>query len=138
MTVNGKKKALWKYELDGYAPNASQAAMEAWFDNVTMPVSGSAAPTLTATFAAGTASGATKATITGSAGEGNHYGYKVAASTIATPVVGQAVSGSITYVSGNDITGVEAGQCVALYELTNTNTVVKFVAPTLVSNEIKA
>ena len=36
-TVAGKKKKLWKYEIDADTPTASKTAMEAWFEAVTMP-----------------------------------------------------------------------------------------------------
>lgn len=133
--VNGANKRLWKYDLDGDYAGASEAVMSTWFDTVKMP-SNIATPTLTVAFAAGTVSGSTKATITETAGAGNHFAYAVADSPQATPAVGTTVSGATTYVSGNNITGVTAGKSVAIYELTTGNKVVKFITHVLLSGEI--
>lgn len=37
ITVNSKKVRIWKYELDGDNPAASQDTMDTWFDTVRMP-----------------------------------------------------------------------------------------------------
>ena len=138
-TIGGALKRLWKYEIDSDNAAANQGAMDAWFDTVTMPSSAATpAPTITATWAAGAASGATKATITGSAGASNHFAVKVSGTSIATPNVGEVATGLAVYVSGGDISAVTAGQYVGLYEVTATDTVVRFVAHLLVSNDIKA
>lgn len=115
------------------------ATIKATFDSITVTEqAGTPAPALTVTFAAGTVTGSTKATITGEAESGNHFAYAVADTTQATPNVGDVVVGTTTYISGNNITGVTAGTSVAIYELTSTNEVVKFVAHTLIDSEIKS
>lgn len=115
------------------------ATIKATFDSITVTEqAGTPAPALTAAFAAGTVTGSTKATITGEAEPGNHFAYAVADATQATPNVGDVVVGTTTYISGNNITGVTAGKSVAIYELTSTNEVVKFVAHTLIESEIKS
>lgn len=37
VTVGDKKIRMWKYELDGDNPEASESAMTSWFDTVKMP-----------------------------------------------------------------------------------------------------
>ena len=114
------------------------ATIKANFDSITVTEqAGEPAPALTVTFSAGSVTGATKATITGEAGEGNHFAYAVADTKQETPNVGAVVSGATTYVSGNNITGVTAGKSVAVYELTLANEVVKFASHTLTEGEIK-
>lgn len=137
--INGKPKRSWKYELDSDNPDASQAVMDAWFDAVTFPSSADVpAPTIEAAFSVGSASGSTKATITGSASAGNHFAVKVSETTIATPNVGDLATGLAVYISGGDISAVVAGNYVGLYEVTATNTVVRFLNHLLVSGEILA
>jgi hypothetical protein len=115
------------------------ATIKATFDSITVTEqAGAPAPALTVAFEAGSVTGSTKAIITGEAGSGNHFAYAVADATQATPNVGDTVSGTTTYVSGNNITGVTAGKSVAVYELTSANEVVKFTAHTLIEGEIKA
>ena len=136
--VGTRLKRLWKYEIDSDNPDANQAAMDTWFEEVKMPVSDATpAPTLSATFASGSASGTTKATISSSPGSGNHYVYKVSPTSVSTPNVGDAVSGATSYTSGANITAA-AGNYVALYELTASNAVVKFSAHLLTSGEVAA
>lgn len=115
------------------------ATIKATFDSITVTEqAGVPAPALNVTFAAGTVTGSTKATITGEAEPGNHFAYAIADAVQATPNVGSVVSGITTYVSGNNITGVTAGKSVAVYELTSANEVVKFTAHTLTEGEINA
>lgn len=115
------------------------ATIKATFDSITVTEqAGTPAPALTVAFEAGSVTDSTKATITGEAGSGNHFAYAVADATQDTPNVGDTVSGTTTYVSGNNITGVTAGKSVAVYELTSANEVVKFTAHTLTEGEIKA
>ena len=137
VTVGGKHVRMWKYELDGDNPGVNESAMSSWFDAVKMPTTGTPAPALTVAFSAGSVTGSTKATITGEAGSGNHFAYAVASTKHSTPNVGATVSNATTYVSGNNITGVSAGNSVAIYELTSENKVVKFTAHTLTTGEIK-
>lgn len=113
------------------------ATIKATFDSITVTEQvGTPAPAITVAFAAGTVTGSTKATITGDAGSGNHFAYAVADATQATPNVGDVITGTTTYVSGNNITGVTAGMSVAIYELTADNKAVKFTAHTLIDSEI--
>lgn len=114
------------------------ATIKATFDSITVTEqAGTPAPALTVAFSAGSVTGSTKATITGEADSGNHFAYAVAGTKQDTPNVGDTVSGTTTYVSGNNITGVTAGKSVAVYELTSANEVVKFTAHTLTEGEIK-
>lgn len=98
------------------------------------------APALVAVFAAGTATGSTKATITGAAGTGNHFAYKIGTTAFSTPGVGDVIADSTSYTSAADITGVDAttNKYVALYELSTSNAVVKFLGHTVISSEIKS
>ena len=133
----GVNKKVWKYEIDADTPDASVGAISTWFDSVTVPSPGSiAAPTIVATFAAGTEVGSTKATITGSAGAGNHFAIKVSATTIATPNVGDVITGLAVYISAGDISAVDAGDFVGLYEVTASNTAVRFLNHELLAGEI--
>lgn len=135
----GVTKKVWKYEIDADTPTANAGAMEAWFNAVTMPGSAAVpAPALVAAWAAGTELGSTKATITGAAGAGNHFAVKVSDTAIATPNVGDAVTGVVPYTSGADITGVEVDDVVGIYEVTAVNTVVKFVSHTLILADINS
>jgi phi13 family phage major tail protein len=136
ITVGAKQKRLWKYELDSDNPDANQTTIDTWFDAVKMPVSDATpAPTLSATFDEGSAAGTTQATISGSAGSGNHFAYKVSVSEVATPNVGDATTGTTLYTSGADIIAT-VGNYVALYELTDSDTVVKFLAHLLIAAEV--
>lgn len=98
-----------------------------------------AAPALTATFAEGTETGSTTATISGELGSGNHFAYVVSDTEVATPNVGDTVVATL-YTSGADITGVDdtTNKYVGLYELTTDNKVVKFLGHTLDISEIAA
>lgn len=42
ITINGMKKRLWKYELDGDNESADKTTMDNWFNSVTMPSGASA------------------------------------------------------------------------------------------------
>ena len=71
------------------------ATIKANFDSITVAEqAGEPAPALTVAFSAGSVTGATKATITGEAGVGNHFAYAVADSKQETPNVGAVVSGA--------------------------------------------
>lgn len=37
LTIGGKKKRIWKYELDGDSAEANSATMNKWFESVVMP-----------------------------------------------------------------------------------------------------
>ena len=139
ITLGSKLCKIWKYEIDADTAEANEGVMNTWFEEVTMPAnSEKPAPTITVAWDAGTETGSTKATITGSASAGNHFAVKVSDASISTPNVGDVVSGVATYVSGGDITGVEVDDYVGLYEVTVTNTVVRFVAHKLIAGEINA
>ena len=138
-TINGKPKRNWKYEIDSDNTTANQAVMDGWFDEVAFPSSAAVpAPTIEAAFSAGTDVGSTKAAITGAAGAGNHFAVKVSDAAIATPNVGDLASGLAVYVSGGDIAAVAEGKFVGLYEVTATNTVVRFLSHTLTAIEVKS
>ena len=96
------------------------------------------APAIVPVFGVGSISGSTLATIAIAAGAGNHFTYKVVDSANVTPSVGDVITGTTTYVPGNDITGVTAGKIVLLYELDASNKVVKYVSHLLVTGDIKA
>jgi phi13 family phage major tail protein len=136
--VNGKSKRSWKYEIDSDTPEASQGVMDAWFDDVVFPSSADVvAPPIVAAFAPGTALNSTKATITGAAGAGNHFAVKVSGTEITTPDVGDLITGLAVYASAGDISDVTAGQYVGLYEVTATDTAVKFLGHLLIEDDIK-
>jgi phi13 family phage major tail protein len=134
LTIGGVAKKLWKYEIDEDVVAVNEDVISNWFNVVMMP---NRAPLMTAVFAAGTATGATKATITPVAGAGNHFAYKKAATIPATPTIGDLIANPLTYVSAADITTNVANDVILLYELTATDTVIKFLAHTLTAAEIK-
>lgn len=139
ITINGKEKKLWKYEIDADNPSANQGVMDNWFEEVVMPSnSATPAPTLSVTWAPGEVTGSTSATLSGAVGSGNHLAMKISSTSIATPSVGSYASGASVYTSGDDITGVDTDKYVAIYELTATNTVVKFVTKKLEAGDINA
>jgi len=139
--ASGVAKRVWKYEIDADSPDANEATMSTWFNNVKMPsaTAGTAtpAPTISVSWAPGTESGSTSATITGSAGSGNHFAVKVSNTSIPTPNVGELITGISTYVSGGDISDVKIGDFVGIYEVTATNKAVRFVQHTLTAEDIK-
>jgi hypothetical protein len=142
ITIGGKEKKIWKYEIDADNATANAVAMASWFDDVKMPSAtedtGTPAPTIVASWAPGAEAGTTSATISDSAGPGNHFAVKVSGTSLPTPNVGTLITGISTYVSGGDISAVEVGDFVGLYEVTATNTVVKFVQRTLIADDINA
>jgi uncharacterized protein YjdB len=97
------------------------------------------APSLAATAAPGSVSGATAVTATLSI-SGDHLGYLVSASSIPTPNVGDTLptGAADSYTSGSDITGVSAGMYVGVYELNVSNEVVKFDQITLTGSDINS
>lgn len=94
----------------------------------------SAAAALTATVAAGTATGTTKFTAT--AGSGNKLGYRLTAAAL-TPNGGSYVSIFTPYTSAADIPAT-VGQYLNMYELDAYNHVVKFLSEVLASGDIAA
>jgi phi13 family phage major tail protein len=137
-TIDGKEIQPWKYEIDAEYEEADSSLMATWFEEVKYPNStATLAPTITASWAPGTETGSTSATITGSAGSGNHFAVKVSSTSLPTPNVGTLITGISTYVSGGDISAVEVGDFVGLYEVTATNTAVRFVQHTLIADDIK-
>ena len=137
--IGAKEIQPWKYEIDEEYEDANSSTIAGWFDDVVLPEEGAAtlAPTITASWAPGTETGSTSATITGSAGSGNHFAVKVSSTSLPTPNVGTLITGISTYVSGGNISAVEVGDVVGLYEVTATNTAVKFVQHTLIADDIK-
>jgi len=91
-----------------------------------------AATALTATIAAGSASGTTKATAT--PGAGNSLGYLLAAQAV-TANNREYVDNYTAYTSGSDIPAA-AGQFLAVYELDAYFHVVKFVCQELAAGDI--
>jgi hypothetical protein len=92
------------------------------------------APTLAVTVGAGNADGTTSATAT--VGTGNSLVYVVSETEPSTPNVGSAVTGT-AYTSGADITGVSAGQWLAVYEVDANGKVVSFFKVQLADEDIK-
>ena len=138
--ATGTTKRVWKYEIDADYESANEYTIDGWFDEVKMPSAAedpaTPAPTIEATFEAGVAVGSTKATITGTAGAGNHFAVKVSDTTIATPNVGTVATGLAVYESGGDISDVAEGDFVGLYEVTATDTVVRFLNHELAALEV--
>lgn len=93
------------------------------------------AAALTATVAAGTATGSTKFTAT--PGVGNTLAYKVAA-TLTTPKSREYIADFQPYTSAADIPGVAVGQVLHMYELDAYYHLVKFASETLESGDIGA
>lgn len=97
----------------------------------TPPAAGAA---LTATIAAGSATGTTKATAT--AGAGNHLGYVLTAQAV-TAKGRQFVAEYTPYTSAADIPA-EVGQYLTVYELDAYDHLVKYVSEELASGDIAA
>lgn len=93
----------------------------------------SAASALTATVAAGSATGTTKFTATPDAG--NTLAFALKPATIGTVYGGAYVTGLTAYTSGEDIEAV-AGQFLCMYELTEYGRVAKFLEQELTAGEI--
>lgn len=92
-----------------------------------------AAPTLTATVAAGAATGNTKFTAT--AATGNVLKYSLTADSITAPKFNSIPSGLTAYVSGADITAT-VGQKLNMYELDANGRVMKYATHTLVKANV--
>lgn len=141
-TVNSKTIYPWKYELDEDHTVVNQATIDAWFTEIPFPWgSTDPASALTATFAAGTADGTTKATITGAAGSGNYFAYKISDEQFPETVEdGLRIYDPVPYESEDDIPGVDAVtmKYIALYELTSTNAAIKYLRHTLTGGQINS
>lgn len=113
-----------------------QGSLTISFESVSVTTSTTSAPVLGVTFAADGTAG-TDITVTDTVGAGNHFAYSVTSSAAATPIVGDAVTGTTT-ISGStgNIATTTAGTFVNVYELTSTNTVVKFVSHELLATEV--
>lgn len=140
-TVGGKAVKPYKYELDEEAGGINPNVIKAWFNQVILPGASIAPPAtaaaLSVAMAAGTATGATKATITGSATSAFAVG--VGSTSAGTVYVGDTPDATINpYTSAADITGVSAGQYVYVYDLDSNGQVVKFFEKQLVAGDIKA
>lgn len=94
------------------------------------------APALTATVAAGSATGSTKFTATPGAGNVLKYS-KTAAALAVTPLFNDVPTGLTAYTSGADIASATAGQHLNMFELDATGHVVAFTDHTIVSGDIK-
>lgn len=125
----------WKYELDEDYVSADATLMAAWFTTVPFPL-GADAPALIVAYAPGTVEDSTKGTITGAAGSGNHFAYRLLDETPSEVLVGSVITGATTYTSAADIADVTVGDIIGMYELTALNEVVKFAAHTLIADDI--
>lgn len=92
---------------------------------------------LLAVFDAGSIVGSTSANILSVVDTCNHFVYKVLGNESTNVLNKGVITGAITYVSGNNITGVSKGDTVALYELNADNEVIRSLLYTLTDNEIK-
>jgi len=134
ITINSVSKRLWKYEIDSDTPNASTVAMTNWFTAVAMPIAAAnPAPVNTVAYTAGTVTGTTKATITGSAT--GHFAYKLTATPSSIPNVGDYIPGLTTYVSAANL-AAQAGMYLAIYDADVTDHATKFTSHLIVSGEI--
>ena len=139
-TVGGKSVQPYKYELDEEADGINPNVIAQWFTQVMLPGASitppTTAPALSVVVAAGTLSGSTKATITGTATSAFAVG--IGASSAGTVYEGSNPDATINpYTSAADITGVSAGQYVYVYDLDATGKVVKFFEQALASGDIK-
>ncbi|MFT5871812.1 MAG: hypothetical protein ACI8WT_000736 [Clostridium sp.] len=93
---------------------------------------------LVATVAQGEFANTTK--ITATAAISNYLRYKVSSTFVATPNVGDVVTGTSELKSGEDIIGVDliTNKYVAVYELDESNKVVSFKLIQLTASEIKS
>jgi len=140
-TVGGKARKPYKYEVDEEATGINPNVIKQWFTTVILPGAiiafPTTAPALSVVAAAGTASGATKATITGTATSAFAVG--IGAVSLGTVYVGDAPKATINpYTSAADITGVAIGQFLYVYDLDATGLVVKYFERQLVTGDIKA
>jgi hypothetical protein len=119
----------------GDAAAKKEIAFEVHFNGKPTDTPKSAAAALTATVAAGAATGTTKFIAT--AGAGDTLSYKLAASSAGTVYAGQYVEGDIPYTSAADI-AASVGQHLQMFELNANGRVVKFSEQVLASGDIKA
>jgi len=108
--------------------------MDNTFDGVWVSYTAIAAIALTATIAAGTGTGNTKATVT--VGSGNTLAYSIT-DTAQTALQNAIPTGLTAYTSGADI-AITADKYLNLYELDATGHIVKFVSVQVTSGEISA
>lgn len=106
------------------------------YDGVYVSYTPIAAPALTATVAAGSATGSTKFTATPGAGNVLKYS-KTAAALTVTPLFNDVPTGLTAYTSGADIASATAGQHLNMFELDATGHVVAFTDHAIVSGDIK-
>lgn len=95
-----------------------------------------AAPALTATFAAGTGTGNTKATVTASA-TGNTFAYSKTTAEVTGVLFNSIPTGLTAYTSGADIAAA-ATDWIHLYELDAAGHVVKFISHDLTAGEVSS
>lgn len=84
----------------------------------------------------GSATGSTR--ITAAVRSGNHLAYKIHNTCVDVPERGETLTGATEYTSGDNITGVSAGQYLALYEIGSDNSIAKFSQVHLTSDEIRS
>lgn len=127
---------LVKSSCENTIENASKYAN--WYSSVYEPNGTVGSLTVQAT--QGTAQGSTKITVTESVSPSNKLCVKIGQTPFSKPVANVAITGTQTYTSGADLTGVDAvtNKYVGVYELTSTNLPVKFASVTLSSSQIKA
>ena len=97
-----------------------------------VPVQGA---TLKATYAVGGTNGSTKATVKASDGTDNTFKYVIGTEETEIPEVGEPLTNGTVYTSEADIEASE-GDVIYMFELDNTNKVVKFNMHTVVKGEI--
>ena len=127
-------KYIGVYELDSDDEVVKFTLIKLTSDEIKNAASTS---TLAAYATAGTVSGSTKIIVTDTLDDDDTLAYKVSSSKISTPDVGDTVSGTKSYTSGKNITGVSAGKYIGVYELDSDDEVVKFTLIKLTSDEIK-
>jgi hypothetical protein len=119
----------------GDAAAKTEIAFEIHFNGKPAYTPKSIAPALTATIAAGSVIGTTKATAT--AGVGNTLRYNLTGASVGSQYANQYVDGGITYTSGADIVAT-AGQFLQVYEVSPFGRLVKFIEVELAAGDIKS
>jgi hypothetical protein len=140
-SIGGKSKKIYKFELDEEATGINRNVIKQWFSQVIMPNANIAAPAtaaaLSTVVAAGTVTGSTKATITGTATSAFAVGF--GSTSLGTVYVGDVPITTVNpYTSGTDILGAAASLYLYVYDLDTNGLVVKFYQEQLDSADIGA
>lgn len=106
------------------------------FDKVEITQGVGPAANLPGAFSPGNTIGTTKYTISGAATQGTSLAYTIADTEIATPTLGDVITGSQVYTSGTEIT-TTVGKCVAIYELETGNKCCRFHCDIMTAADIK-